>query len=90
MECALELGVSQKVLENEYYMIDLPLLMYKKQRLEAERRIMDLQIAVAPHTDEKTYRKLVDYLTSMIEDDSSSDELDKEGLEKLKRKIHRK
>lgn len=89
MECALELGVSQKVLENEYYMIDLPLLLYKKQKQDAALRLLDLQIAIAPHMEEKDYRRFVEHLTKMLEDDDNPDELDKEGLEMLKRKIHK-
>lgn len=87
MDCALMLGVSQTVLENEYYMVDLPLLIHKKTQKVAEERLVALQIALAPNMKEEGLRQFMDRLRAPLEHDDADDEFDAKALAKLRGRL---
>lgn len=59
MDVAITLGVSQKVVENEYYMIDLPELMEKKRRKDAIDRLHKLLLYNASNMEQSEFKKFV-------------------------------
>ncbi|MBJ6364145.1 hypothetical protein ACFOQM_23265 [Paenibacillus sp. GCM10012307] len=91
---AVRLGVSQIVLDTEFYMIDLPDLLRYKAAETAEQRLMALQIATMSQcVDKDAYGRFVDQLRAdLIHDDGAepaeqADRLDRNALEKLRGKI---
>lgn len=65
IEAATRLQVSQTVLEEQFYMIDLPALMYARERKRAEERLLQLRIAHPPtekHEAEAFVRQLAEPL----------------------------
>lgn len=86
-EAALLLGVSTKMMEDEYYMIELPDILHKKTRQIAEDRLAQLQISIAPNLEEKSFKELVDNFSWVLETDQSTDELDREALAALRHRL---
>ncbi len=94
MGAAVRLGVSQIVLESEFYMIDLPELLRYKAAETAENRLMALQIgSMSQCTDKDVYGRFVDQLRADLitgdgaEPAEQADRLDRSALEKLRGKI---
>lgn len=68
-------------------MVDLPDILHKKARQIAEDRLAQLQISIAPNLEEKSFKQLVDNFSWALETDANPDELDKDGLAALRRRI---
>ncbi len=95
MSAAIRLGVSQRALEAEYYMIDLPEILRHKTAQTAEERLMALQIAsMSQSTDKDAYGRFVDHLKADLNNGNNNevrgDRLDTEGLAKLRQRIGRR
>jgi len=62
IEIAAELGVTQHVLENEYYMIDLPQVLESHRKQKASQNYMNAIITMIPSMEpkarEKAFREL--------------------------------
>jgi len=91
-QSAVRLGVSQRVLETEYYIVDLPRLLHYKTQMIAEDRLMTLQIATMSQcTDKDAYGRFVDHLRANIaESDGNKTEerLDRSALERLRSRVN--
>lgn len=63
MDVSLTLGVSQKTIEEEFYMIDLPLLLEKKRKNDAIERLNQLVLYNAASMDQSDFKQFVNDLT---------------------------
>lgn len=63
MDVALTLGVSQKAIENEYYMIDLPELLEKKRQKDAVEKLNKLVLYNATSMEQSEFKQFVNELT---------------------------
>lgn len=85
------LGVSPRVLRDDYCMVDLPGLLHKKTQQIAENRLAMLHIICAPNMKEDSFTELVQQLSwSLQETTTQTDELDRAGLEALRNRIGRR
>ncbi|MFF2886637.1 hypothetical protein [Paenibacillus sp. NPDC057967] len=94
-QAAVKLGVSQRVLETEYYLVDLPLILRYKSQSIAEDRLMALSIAtVSQTTDKETYERFAAGLRSDFADSNekqtNDDEFDRTAFERLRGRVGRK
>lgn len=88
MSAAIKMGVSQVTLEREFYMIDLPLMLHAKDKAIAEERLTLLRIAHPP-TEKREAEEFVRRIGAPLEAEAPNehDELDREGLARLRRRI---
>jgi len=95
-QAAVKLGVSQRALETEYYIVDLPLLLRLKTHEIAENRLITLQIAtVSQGADKDVYTEFVarlrgDLITDSNECQTNTDEFDRSAIERLRGRIGRR
>jgi uncharacterized NAD-dependent epimerase/dehydratase family protein len=86
MEASLILGVSQKAIENEYYMIDLPALIERKTKYDAVNRLADLRFVLATNNrsmEDSEYKRYVNELTTRL-GIKVSDKFDRGKFEQLR------
>lgn len=82
------LGIPTAIFKRDYYMIDLPMLLFKKTQQIAEERMALLNIALAPNMKEESFKTFVNQLSRpLMQEDQSPDELDKEGLQALRNRL---
>jgi hypothetical protein len=90
------LSVSQHVIETEYYLVDLPLLLRYKAAVRAEERLMSLSIATISQSADKDVReRFVIGLQAEMDIYGSSEApkepgLDRSGLAELRNKLGRR
>lgn len=80
------LGVSQKAVETEYYMVDLPKLVEKKMKFDAVKRLGELQFVLASNNrsfEEAEYRKYVKQLSNQAGIKSETN-FDRDKFEQLR------
>ncbi|MEN2464906.1 hypothetical protein [Ornithinibacillus sp. JPR2-1] len=88
-EVSSVLGVSQRVLETEYYMVDIPKLIEKKRKEQLADYFMQLQLSIASNNrvmEEEDYHNLVRNLTKILEEENKTEQnkLDRQKLEALR------
>ncbi len=88
---SVELGVSQRVLETEYYMVDLPLIIHEKRRLDALKTLEQINVNGLPYMEKDQQTSI---LEALREKAGYADHIpggpDLEGLAKLKSMLSRK
>ncbi|WP_409346764.1 hypothetical protein [Paenibacillus sp. MBLB4367] len=88
MEAALQLGVPQLVLERDYYMIDLPLLLHHHKRKEASERLLALQIQCAPHMEEDAFKQFVEELSADLKaEQEEENDFDAGAIAQLRQRV---
>jgi len=95
MHAAIKLGVTQRALETEYYLVDIPLLLRYKSHEIAEERLVTLQsLTVAQTTDKDVYERYLNTLREGLFVDGTAkpeaERLDRSGLDSLRNKIGRR
>lgn len=85
--------MSQRTLETEYYLVDIPMILRFKTHDLAEERLYTLQsMTVAQTTDKDVYQRYVDELKAgLYVTDTSTKEaerLDRNGLAQLRNKLN--
>ncbi|SDZ05260.1 hypothetical protein SAMN05444416_11287 [Thermoactinomyces sp. DSM 45892] len=83
---SVELGVSQKVLEEEYYMVDLFDLMKQKRKKEARSRLNLLTIIHSKQMEEQDFKKFVHSLSTEA-GMQEKQEFDRDRFEQLREMI---
>lgn len=92
----VKLGVSQRSLETEHYLVDIPLLLRFRAHELAEDRLFTLQsLTVAQTTDKDIYSRYVDELKSELfvkqaGEKPEPERLDRSALDGLRNKIGRR
>ncbi|MCU6709358.1 hypothetical protein M6D81_11630 [Paenibacillus sp. J5C_2022] len=89
---AVKLGVSQRAIETEYYLVDLPVILRHKAAETAADRLTALQIAtVSQGVDKDVYERFVNGLKADIGSgqEAETDRLDRRGVERLRGRIGR-
>lgn len=84
------MSVSQTVLEREYYMVDLPHILRKKTQVDAEKRLISVQIAMAPNMGQDAFEEFIEGLRSDALDGEitmDGDDFDADALARLRGKI---
>jgi hypothetical protein len=75
------------VIENEYYIVDLPIVFESYKRKQAQEALMSLQVASAPYMKEGDHKSFVEELRRQADMFDSSDRLDKGALDILRQKL---
>ncbi|MBX6361280.1 MAG: hypothetical protein IRZ03_14510 [Acidobacterium ailaaui] len=88
-DVAVELGVSQHILETEYYMVDLPAIVDRHRQLRAIQRLEFVGDLIASNNrslDDSEYKRLMKSLQTEAGFDqrSSNDRFDREAFEQLR------
>lgn len=84
------LEISQKSLENDYYMVDIPGLVEKKRNERAAEYFMQLQLLIASNNrslPDEGFENMVRNLTKNLEGEETKQEtnkLDRQALETLR------
>jgi len=92
----VRLGVSQRALETEYYLVDIPMLLQFRTHEIAEERLYALQsLTVAQTSDKDVYARYVDELKSGLyvgktDARPEPERLDRNALNSLRNKIGRR
>lgn len=89
MECSIILDKTQLQIENEYYWIDLPDLITKKNEHKAASLLNDIEVATFPHiTDEKVRKSIWDKYQKRLPQGEPEKPLSAEAqYERLKRRM---
>lgn len=90
IECAIRLGVTQRALETGYYMIDLHLVMFKLEQIEAQRQLGDLETFSFPYmSDERGREAFIERIREPLlrERDNGEQRLDTAGLARIREKL---
>lgn len=96
MQAAVRLGVSQHVIEAEYYLVDLPGLLRYKAATVAADRLMALSIAtISQVTDKDVRERFVNGLRAEMDiyadgEEPAEERLDRSALAELRNKLERR
>jgi hypothetical protein len=86
-QTAFILGVSQFSIENEYYMVDLPVILEDKAKEKNSRMLEQVMILLATngrHMEDKEYKEFINNLTKGSGLNEQSDQFDREKFEHLR------
>lgn len=95
MRIAVRLGVSQRILETQYYLEDLPMILRLHEAKMAEQQLDLISASSFPHggSDSSSYREeMIDRLRRTADVDGlllPGDEYDPDGVEKLRSMLSR-
>ncbi|NUU73785.1 hypothetical protein [Paenibacillus xylanilyticus] len=83
------LGVTPQVLRNDYYITDLPMLLFRQTQKIAEDRLAQLHIVMGPNMTEDSFKGLVDMIGWPLQDEQQDkkDQLDIAGLRSLRERL---
>ncbi|NUU53051.1 hypothetical protein HP548_02930 [Paenibacillus taichungensis] len=83
------LGVTPQVLRNDYYITDLPMLLFRQTQKIAEERLAQLHIAMGPNMTEDSFKGLVEMLGWPLQDEKQQqkEEFDAVGLRSLRARL---
>ncbi|WP_125477295.1 hypothetical protein [Paenibacillus sp. LK1] len=83
------LGVTPQVLRNDYYITDLPMLLFRQTQKIAEERLAQLHIVMGPNMTEESFKGLVDMLGWPLQDEKQEkkEEFDATGLRSLRARL---
>lgn len=86
MDVALTLGVSQKTLEEEFYMIDIPVLLEKKQKNDALEQLNQLVLYNASNMQPEDFKRFTNDLAKQA-GIQQEQKFDRERIEQLRSMI---
>ncbi|MBU5214959.1 hypothetical protein [Heyndrickxia oleronia] len=81
------MGVSQVSIENEFYMVDLPIILEEKAKEKSARLLEQIMILIATndrHMEEGEYKKLINNITNQLDKQEETCQFDREKFEQLR------
>ncbi|PIH58286.1 hypothetical protein CS562_17605 [Paenibacillus sp. LK1] len=77
------------MLRNDYYITDLPMLLFRQTQKIAEERLAQLHIVMGPNMTEESFKGLVDMLGWPLQDEKQEkkEEFDATGLRSLRARL---
>ncbi|TYS60471.1 hypothetical protein FZC76_21605 [Sutcliffiella horikoshii] len=86
-DAAISLNVTQKVLETQYYMIDLPDLLEKKRVEQSRLKLLDLHNLIASNNRAYESEDYINHVNSLLKvagfDDRNTTKFNREKMDRL-------
>lgn len=83
LESAVLLGTTQKQIETEFYMLDIVTAIERKRKLDAENRLVDIQVTNSRHMEKDAYKSFVNTLTKAAGLGKKTETFDRNAMDSL-------
>jgi len=87
IRAAIILGVSQSVIENEFYMVDIPHMLEEKMKEKHKELFEKVIIQLATNSrslEDEEFKKFIEKITKILEVQEKNNQFDREKFEHLR------
>lgn len=83
LESAILLGVTQKQIDTEFYMLDVFKAVERKVKLNAETRLLDVQVTNSRYMEKEDYKAFINRLTKAAGFGDKPEKFDRNAMDSL-------